>query len=149
MPSWEAKRSETLDLFTPQQKDMDRVLRQDEAQFVQAVEEAAGPLLKVEEDKDKPIRAFPEPISTVAKLYQKDLGPEEMVAELGLKDVDELKRLVQDNVQLRKLGLGVFLGSGAAKRTEWDSLKDRTLSTFHQAAVELGRGTPYRVFRAD
>ena len=90
-----------------------------------------------------------EPISTVAKLYQKDLDPDEMVAELGLKDVDELKRLVQDNLQLRKLGLGVFLGSGAAKRTEWDSLKDRTLSTFHQAAVELGRGTPYRVFRAD
>ena len=140
---------ETLDLFTPQQKDMDRVLRQDEAQFVKAVEEAAGPLLKVEEDKDKPIRAFPEPISTVAKLYQKDLGPEEMVAELGLKDVDELKQLVQDNLQLRKLGLGVFLGSGAAKRSEWDSLKDRTLSTFHQVAVELGRGTPYRVFRAD
>ncbi len=143
------KARETLDLFTPQQKDMDRVLRQDEAQFVKAVEEAAGPLLKVEEDKDKPIRGFPEPISTVAKLYQKDLGPEEMVAELGLKDVDELKRLVQDNLQLRKLGLGVFLGSGAAKRTVWDSLKDRTLSTFHQAAVELGRGTPYRVFRAD
>jgi serine/threonine-protein kinase len=143
------KARETLDLFTPQQKDMDRVLKQDEAQFVKAVEEAAGSFLKVEEDKDKPIRAFPEPISTVAKLYQKDLGPEEMVAELDLKDVDELKRLVQDNLQLRKLGLGVFLGSGAAKRTEWDSLKDRTLSTFHQAAVELGRGTPYRVFRAD
>jgi Planctomycete cytochrome C len=143
------KARETLDLFTPQQKDMDRILRQDETQFVKAVEEAAGPFLKVGEDKDKPIRAFPEPISTVAKLYQKDLGPEEMVAELGLKDVDELKRLVQDNLQLRKLGLGVFLGSGAVKRTEWDSLKDRTLSTFHQAAVELGRGTPYRVFRAD
>ena len=88
-------------------------------------------------------------ISTVAKLYQKDLGPDEMVAELGLEDVDELKRLVRDNLQLRKLGLGVFMGSGATKRTEWDSLKDRTLSIFHQTAVELGRGTPYRVFRAD
>ncbi len=128
---------------------MDRLLEQDEAQFLAALDEAMGPFVKIGEDKDKPIRAFPEPITSIARLYQKDLGPEEMVAELGLKNIDELKRLVQDNAQLRRLGLGVYLGTGAKKRTEWDSLKDRTLSTFHQVAIELGRGTPYRVFRAD
>ena len=69
------KARETLDLFTPQQKDMDRVLSQDEAQFVKAVEEATCPLLKVEEDKDKPIRAFPEPISTQGlRITMGDLG---------------------------------------------------------------------------
>jgi hypothetical protein len=143
------KARETLDILVPKEKDMDKILEQDGGQFLKALEEAAGPFLKVGDDRDKPIRAFPEPISAVAKLYQKDLGPEEMVAELGLKDVDELKGLVHANLRLRDLGLGVFLGGGAKKRTEWDSLKDRTLSTFHQAAVELGRGTPYRVFRAD
>jgi hypothetical protein len=140
---------DTLALLVPKQKDLNAILTQDGAQYLTALEEATGTFLKIEEDKGKPIRAFPEPISSVAKLYQKDLGPDEMVAELGLKDVDELKRLVQDNIRLRKLGLGVFLGNGAVKRTEWDSLKSRTLSTFHQAAVELGRGTPYRVFRSD
>ena len=143
------KAREALDLLIPKQNDMDRLLQQDEAQFLAALEAAIGPFVKIGEDKDKPIRAFAEPISSIAKLYQKDLGPEEMTAELGLKNVDELKRLVQDNAQLRRLGLGVYLGTGAKKRTEWDSLKDKTLSTFHQAAVELGQGTPYRVFRAD
>jgi serine/threonine-protein kinase len=140
------KAREALELLVPAQDEMNRLLRRDEALFLTALEEAIGPFVKVGDDSAKPIRAFPEPITTVAKLYQKDLGLEEMVAELGLKDGGELRRLAKDNRRLRTLGLGVYAGKGAVKRSEWDSLKDRTLSVFHQAAIELGRGTPYRSF---
>jgi hypothetical protein len=39
------------------------------------------------------------------------------------------------------------LSRGAAiKRTDWDSLEGRFLSTFQEAAQELALGTPFRSF---
>jgi len=72
------------------------------------------------------------------------LGTDEVVAELGLEDVKNLLARIRANPALGRLGLGVLCDGGALKRAEWDSLKDRTLSTFHEVNLQIRRGTPQR-----
>jgi len=113
---------------------------------IAAVDQAAGSFLKVGDDKKKAIGDFAEPIGFVARAYLKDLDAADAAAELGLKDPDELSVLIRANARLRQLGLGPLQDGGTIKRSEWDSLERRFLSTFHQAAHELELGTPFRAF---
>ena len=138
-------RARAEDLYR-EQAAMDSLLDKDQARFLKAVEEATGAFLKVGEDADKPIRDFPEPIAAVARSYLKDLGPEAVAADLGLKGPDELTSLVRSNVALRRLGLGPLIEGGMIKRSQWDSLSGRLISTFQDAARELDLGTPFRIF---
>ena len=135
---------EKLERLVPSKGEWDKILSGDEAQFLAAAEQATGPFLRVGADKAKPVRDFPEPITTIARLYQKDLGTDEVVAELGLEDVKDLLARIRANPALGRLGLGVLCDGGALKRAEWDSLKDRTLSTFHEVNLHIRRGTPQR-----
>jgi serine/threonine-protein kinase len=123
---------------------MDRLLKRDEARFLKALDEATGGFLKVGEDQSKAIRDFPEPIGAVARAYLKDLGPEEVAAELGLGDPKDLVVLIKANARLGQLGLAPLIQGATIKRTEWDSLVKRSRSTFQQAAQELLLGTPIR-----
>src|SRR5262249_25929748 len=63
-----------------------RLLADDEAQSAGALEGVTGPFLA-------PIGgdAPAEPIASTARLYQRDLDPEQMAAELGLEDVAALQ----------------------------------------------------------
>jgi serine/threonine-protein kinase len=135
---------EKIERLVPPKGEWDRILSGDEAQFLAAAEQATGPFLRVGADKGKPVRDFPEPITTIARLYQKDMGADEVVAELGLADAKGLLDRIRDNPALGKLGLGVLPDGGTLKRSEWDSLKDRTLSTFHEVNLQIRRGTPQR-----
>jgi serine/threonine-protein kinase len=130
----------------PEKEPMDKLLEKDEARFLKALDEAAGPFLKAGEDQKKPIKEFPEPIGAVARAYMKDLGPEEVAAELGFGDPKDLAAAIKANPRLRQLGLGPLLQGAAIKRTEWDSLDGRFISTFQDAAHELDLGTPFRSF---
>src|SRR5207248_10572741 len=94
----------------------------------------------------RPIRAFPDPIGAMARSYLKELGAAEVAADLGLADPKELLAAIRTNASLRRLGLAPLLNGATIKRTDWDSLEGRVLSTFHEAARELELGTPYRVF---
>ena len=135
-----------LERLVPSKDEWDKILSGDQAQFMAAAEQATGPFLRVGADKAKPVRDFPEPITTIARLYQKDLGTDEVVAELGLEGVKDVLAMIRVNPALGRLGLGVLLDGGTLKRAEWDSLKDRTLSTFHEVNLQIRRGTPQRRF---
>ena len=78
--------------------------------------------------------------------YLKDLGPEEVAADLGIGDPKELTLLIKANPRLGQLGLAPLLQGSTIKRTEWDSLDGRFLSTFQEVAQELRLGTPFRAF---
>ena len=138
-------RDKVQQLF-PTQQSMDKLLAKDETRFLKALEEATGEFLKVGDDGGKAIRDFPEPIGPVARNYLKDLGPAEVAAELGLADPKELTAMIRANAKLRQLGLAPLLKGASIKRSEWDSLEKRLLSTFQDAARELELGTPFRVF---
>jgi serine/threonine-protein kinase len=135
---------EKLERLVPSKGEWDRILEGDEAQFLAAAEQATGPFLRVGPDKGKSVRDFPEPITTVSRLYQKDLAADEVAAELGLEDVKDLLTRIRDNPAVGKLGLGVLSDGGTLKRAEWDSFKDRTLSTYHEVSLQIRRGTPQR-----
>jgi serine/threonine-protein kinase len=130
----------------PVQPTLDRLLARDESRFLKALDEAAGVFLKVGEDAKTLIRDFPEPIGAVARAYQKDLGPDEVSADLGYNDPKELTARIRANTRLREIDLAPLLRNAPLKRTEWDSLDGRFLSRFQEVARELELGTPFRSF---
>jgi hypothetical protein len=58
--------------------------------------------------------------------------------------VNDLLARIRANPALTRLGLGVLADGGTLKRAEWNSLKDRTLSTYHEVNLQIRRGTPQR-----
>ncbi len=130
----------------PTREVMDARVAKDQARFLAAVDEVAGGFLRVGDDSKKAIGDFPEPISTISRLYQKNPGLDEIAAELSLADGKTLKALIAANAGARRLGLGPLLQGESIPRSEWDSLKGQTSSTFQKAALELERGTPYREY---
>lgn len=125
---------------------MNKLLARDDVRFCRALDEATGTSLKVGEDRTKTIRDFPEPIGAVARDFHKDLGLDEVAAELGLGDPKALAGMIRANSRLRELGLGPLLHGAALKRTLRDSLEKRFLSRFQEVARELELGTPFRSF---
>src|SRR5690606_29107307 len=67
-----------------------RVL-QSRNEFMRANEAAVGAFLKVAEDAQRPIEQFPEPISAIARRYERDLTLEMVAAELGIQDLETLR----------------------------------------------------------
>jgi hypothetical protein len=126
----------------PAKEVMDRLLGEDQDVFLAAVEKATGPFLRGAGDEGKPIRDFPEPIGAIARLYVKDLGLEEVAAELGIEAKTLQDRIVADPA-LRRLGLGPLVQPGGRiKRAAWESLQFFN-SPFQEAALHLELGTPY------
>jgi len=126
----------------PRKGEMDRLLSQDEDRFLAALTKATGSILQTGDDKAKPIRDFPEPIDVVARLYLKDLGLDEIAAELGIAEPKDLQSLILANPALQRLGLGLLLQPGGRlKRAAWESLQSVN-SPFQEAAKQLERGTP-------
>jgi serine/threonine-protein kinase len=130
----------------PVQPALDRLLAKDESRFLKALDEATGVFLKVGEDAKTSIGDFPEPIGAVARAYLKDLGPDEVAADLGFNDAKELTARIQANARLRDFGLAPLLHNAPIKRTEWDSLDGGFHSRFQEVARELELGTPFRSF---
>jgi serine/threonine protein kinase len=134
-----------VELLTPKPEIMDDVLSKDEDQYVRSLEEAAAGFLRMGEDRDKNIRQFPEPVGAIARLYLKDLGPEEVACELGLPDVQSLQGAIRGNPKLRELGLGPIMQNAKIKREAWETLRGFN-SPMQESARELEQGTPFRVF---
>ncbi|MEX0585149.1 MAG: transcriptional regulator, partial [Pirellulales bacterium] len=139
----EARRK--LEDLIPKQDDMDKLLTEDENRFLQALTKACGPFLQVDDDQDKDIRLFPEPVSAVAVQYGKDISTIEAAYELGLANPQDLQTRIANNPQLRELGLAPLGQGEKIKRETWQSLKE-FLSQFQRAASQLEVGTPHRTF---
>jgi serine/threonine-protein kinase len=134
---------EKVERLYPRKEAMDRLLGEDEDVFLSALEKATGPFLKVDSEKDKPIRDFPEPVGAIARLYVKDLGIEEVAAELGLADPKVVQATIEANPALRRLGLGPLVQPGGKiKRAAWESLKFFN-APFQEAALQMELGTPH------
>ncbi len=136
---------EKVELLTPKQDAMDRILKKDSDQYLAALREATEEFLKVGDDQDKDIKQFPEPVGAIARLYVKDMSADEVALELGVEDAKQLQAMVRANAKLRQLGLGPLVQGAKIKREAWESLKGFN-SPFQEAARELELGTPFRMF---
>lgn len=133
-------RNKVRELFPPN-TELERILDDDRQNYLRSLRKAMLSFLAVDEDAKKDVTEFPEPISTVARLYQKNLGLEEAARELGLDDPTELKGSL-GNRRLLQLGLGPLQSKGGSiKRSFWDS-SESSNSVYQEAASELGIGTP-------
>ncbi|MEZ6143922.1 MAG: hypothetical protein R3B91_00530 [Planctomycetaceae bacterium] len=126
----------------PEHEEMDRLLDESRRRFLSRLEQAMGRFLKQGEDADKPITLFQEPVSFVARNYDKNVNLEAASRELGFKNRDELKNALKGGRRLVELGLKPLVEEdGSIKRSFWDS-RESGVSIFQEAASELARGTP-------
>lgn len=81
-------------------------------------------------------------VAAARERYGRDLNLADVAAELGI-DADELSRRIQDNAELRELGLDRLLSSGTLSRAEWSSTES-FVSLYQQTASALDLGSPHR-----
>lgn len=118
--------------------EMTKTLTQDRSQFLQTLEQLTGEYVRIGDDADKSIAAFPEPISVLAAWYEKDLTLEDAARELALEDPRDFP--IKTNRRLLQLGLGPLANKGKIPRAMWDSLEQAGASVFQRAANELQLG---------
>ena len=118
--------------------EMRRRLDEGRDSFLSKLTAAVGPFLHHEEDAQKPIQAFPEPISAVARLYNKELGLNELATELGYEEPGELRSHLSNRGILR-LGLTAVRSGGTIKRSMWEG-REEISTPFQEAAKELNIG---------
>ena len=131
----------------PEKKTMDELVERDAQRFLNALEKAVGPFLRVGADKARPIADFPEPISKLARSYRVGyLDLKTVACELDVEDPRTIRASVGDK-SLKQLGLDALLHGGVVSRQEWEatllgvSLKLNGLSLMQQLAAEM-RYTP-------
>ena len=128
----------------PVAEEMDRLVARDEKRFLDKLDEALGPFLKVADDARKDIRDFTEPISAIGRWYLvQELTLADAARELGLEDGKSLQGIIQANPRLQELGLYPLTKGHTIKREVWESLEFIT-APFQEAARELKLGTPVR-----
>lgn len=139
---------EKVQKLVPRKADMDLLVRRDSDVFLRSLESATGAFLKVDQDADREMTDFAEPVGTISLLYVKDLGSKEVALDLGLKDASEVPSVVNGNRLLRRAGLGPLGVGGTIKRDIWTrSIADATGKTtsanpFQIMAEQLEQGEP-------
>ena len=83
------------------------------------------------------------PVALLARRYERELRPEDIACELGLRDVEAMQRDLRVKPQLQDHGLTPLLSGAALQRQTWASRINRTLTLFQKTASALGLGTPY------
>lgn len=136
-PAVFADAKEKLERLYAPTAEMDRLLARDETRFLDALDQAIGPFLRAGGDAKKGPRDLIEPVGEVARLYNKDLSPEAVSAELELPTIEAVRNAIGAD-KFRELGLGPLLDAKAVKRELWEG-KGRSL--FHRVSNELGRAT--------
>ena len=143
------------DLY-PEQSEMQGLLDDSRRDYLEALAKVVRPFLDLPENAGREavsagVRKLPEPVSALARFYDKPLDLETAACELGFENPEDLKQSLSNNTLLR-LGLDPLTKSsdiaengrrlaGKIKRSFWDSREGGT-SIFQQAAVELNRGSP-------
>lgn len=135
----------------PKQEDMDKLVKLDQERFLGALEQACGPFLKQGDEADKDIDKFPEPITTIAIKYDRELLLADVARELGLPDnegdaqsegikstADQLKTVIGISETFRKFELRPLTAGEPITRKQWEQ-------AFAPVARELGIGIPFIV----
>lgn len=131
-----------LDRIVPTQDAMDGLLQDDSSGYLQSLRSAMAPFVVTAGTATGDIRDFPEPISLVARRYQRDLSIAAVASELGVQDQEQLAQQISSLSQLRSLGLGPLAENGQIKRTSWESAGSRR-TVFHRTASALDLGDPF------
>ena len=137
-------KEKSLELFVAPEE-MDKLVTQDEARFMAALQETIGSFLQVAEDRERQLRDFAEPITAIAAIYERDMTLTMAAFELGMEDADELKSAIRFNPELKTLGLGALEQGASIQRDYWEDLRHIN-SPMQKAARILDRGEPYRAF---
>jgi serine/threonine-protein kinase len=131
-----------IDRLYPVGARMTQLLTEDTDRYFAAVEKAVGPFQQVGADRDRPVRDLAEPIGETARHYLRDdVDLFTAAAELGLEKVADLKTRIENNPELKRLGLATLPEGGLVKRTDWESGAN---SLMQRVARELSLGLPYR-----
>lgn len=125
-------------IFRPD--DLKRQLKRDQAAYLRTLEQVVGPHLQVGKDKDTPIESFPEPVTTVVKLYQRSLTADQVASELSLNEPTFLNQTIKNQTELISLGLGVLPAGGTVKREHWEAKgRNSSESVFQRVSRKFGR----------
>jgi mono/diheme cytochrome c family protein len=130
-----------VDLLYRRPEDMNQVVEADRQKFSQTVLTAIGPYLQINSagvSASEVLAGIPEPISTLVRYYDRDMGPEQAAAELGFNDTS---RLSVFNQKLQELGLVPLAQGKRIPRQMWDTLEESSASVFQRAALALGVGS--------
>jgi len=127
----------------PEPKVLDRLLKDDEARFVAALEKVLGPPLRTGADSRKPARDFAEPVGEVSRAYLKNVTLEKAAAELGIESAAVLVGMIRGNPALKELGILTLANGKTVKRDDWEAIDDGS-SLFQDVALALRLGTPIR-----
>ena len=119
--------------------ELSKLVESDKQEFLRTLERVVGPYLKIGDDADKNITDFPESISTVARWYDKDIGPTEVALELGFRSSRDMP--IRGNLKLQELGLGPLANVHSVPRSMWHSRDEPPQSVFQRAASALGEAS--------
>lgn len=138
----DARRKAEQLLASPQT--LERLMDEDQQRFTAALEQACGSFLRVPEGQANDTSPLTEPILFATKHFQKDLGPAECAAELGLAKVRPFPELFP---RPHPLSLTPVYAD-VIKREQWQA-PGRLLSTFQVVANALDCGTPFLMSRGE
>lgn len=125
----------------PAHEQMAQFVANDSRRFMNALDQAIGPFLRVGDDAAKDISEFAEPIGAVCRFYQRDLSPHQAAFELGIETPQKLQNYIEANRQLIGLGLGPLVQDNGIKRADWES-REAFVSPFQETARIMGLATP-------
>src|SRR5262249_51008147 len=127
-------------LFPPPKR-LDELVEVDRRKFLDSLEKAVGPFLRVEADKETPLAKFKEPVAEVVMPYRRGyLDLKEVSLELFLENPDDLLKKVGEK-RLKELGLEALTRPGGViGRLEWEAVDGYSL--MQEVAREL-RFTPF------
>jgi hypothetical protein len=130
----------------PDDSAMQKLVKEDQEQFLVALERASGSFLKAGPDKDKSIDKFDEPIGELTQRHRmKPVDLNIAAYELDIKP-DRLKVMIETNRELRELGLATLLQTGGAiQRHDWERAGRMSLMQIIAEKTELA--TPIRVIK--
>lgn len=130
----------------PEDSAMQKLVKEDQEQFLTALERATGTFLKVGPDKDKPIDKFDEPIGELTQRHRmKPVDLNIAAYELDIKP-EKLKVMIETNRELRELGLATLLQTGGAiQRHDWERAGRMSLLQLIAEKTEIA--TPIRVIK--
>jgi hypothetical protein len=134
-----------LDRIYPDNDKLQETVDNDRRLFISALRQIMAPFLLENEDYGdglpiKRIEDLPEPVSTVSRWYDKDVGPAEAAAELNMQDADYFQGAVGTNDKVRQLGAGPLGKDARIPRGMWATQDESTASVFQRVFVALGLG---------
>ena len=135
-------KEKALELYAPKEE-MDRLVRQDTARFLRALDAATAPFLRVGEDANKEISQFAEPVGAVAKFFRRDISLSDASIELGIPEA-KLKEEILRRDELQFLGLGPLAIGRKINRSAWQNKANtKSFSPYQLAAQELNIGNMF------